>query len=157
METLECPETSRETNRRFRLFLAGGITGCPDWQAEILARLQAETDQSCDLTVFNPRRKTFVDGTDQANEQIQWEFNRLAESNIILFWFPAESICPIALYELGRWNALCTTDRALIIGTHKDYSRRMDVLIQTRLSSNVPVYDNLDFTVDRVLAVINGS
>ena len=34
------------------LFLAGGITNCPDWQADALALLSNQ-----DITVANPRRK----------------------------------------------------------------------------------------------------
>jgi hypothetical protein len=38
-----------------------------------------------------------------SKDQIQWEFEHLRKADTILFWFPKESICPIALYELGAW------------------------------------------------------
>jgi hypothetical protein len=39
-------------------------------------------------------------------------------------------LCPIALYELGAWSM---TAKALFVGTHPAYARRLDVEVQTRL------------------------
>ena len=49
---------------------------------------------------------------------------------MILFWFPKESICPIALYELGAW---CMTDKPLLIGVERQYERKIDIEEQTAL------------------------
>jgi hypothetical protein len=119
------------------LFLAGGITGCPHWQQEV-AGLLPDTD----LTLLNPRRRAFPADADGATAQIIWEFRHLRKASAILFWFPREALCPIALYELGAWSM---TDKPLFVGTHPEYERRHDVVIQTSLARpDVSVSDSLD-------------
>src|SRR5438105_13923542 len=91
------------------LFLAGGITGCPDWQADLIKML-ADTD----LTLLSPRRRRYpVSNPTLAEEQIDWEFRHLRQATAIVFWFPRETLCPIALYELGAWSM---TTKPLFIG-----------------------------------------
>ena len=121
---IECPEVS--IGNADSVFLAGGIMGCPDWQAEMFELLA-----DCELTLFNPRRKTFPIADPNAAEiQITWEFEHLRKASAILFWFPCESLCPIVLYELGAWSK---TNKCLFVGVHPKYQRRTDVEIQTRL------------------------
>ncbi len=109
-----------------KVFLAGGITGCPDWQQEMVAMLDDTT-----LTILNPRRADFPIGDPNAAQvQIKWEYDALRAADVISFWFPKETICPIVLYELGAWSM---TRKPLCIGVHCDYQRKQDVLIQTKL------------------------
>ena len=80
------------------LFLAGGITNCPDWQAEALVLLGNQ-----DIAVANPRRKRALALQGKgATHQIEWEYEYLRRARVVLFWFPKESLCPIALFELGK-------------------------------------------------------
>jgi hypothetical protein len=107
-------------------FLAGGITGCPDWQSEVSSLLA-----DCPVTLINPRRANFpINDRAAAPEQVAWEHRHLRKASAILFWFPCETLCPIALYELGAWSM---TDKQIFIGAHPDYARRFDVVLQTRL------------------------
>jgi hypothetical protein len=109
------------------IFLAGGITGCPDWQQEIRGLLN-ETN----LVLLNPRRANFpIDDSSAAEKQITWEHRHLRLANAILFWFPCETLCPIVLYELGAWS---NADKVIFVGVHPDYERRQDVEIQTKLA-----------------------
>ncbi len=106
------------------IFLAGGITGCPDWQIAIRTMLR-------DVHTFNPRRKDFPIGDPNAAlEQIKWEHDYLRLADAILFWFPCETLCPIVLYELGAWSM---TKKPIFVGVHPDYKRIQDVKIQTKL------------------------
>jgi hypothetical protein len=126
MRYVECPEIYPLLDNKRGLFLAGGITGCPDWQSEIVVLL-GDTD----WVVFNPRRKNFpIDDPDVATEQIKWEYDHLRKASTILFWFPYQAICPIALYELGAWSM---TEKPMYIGMHPEYERRKDVEVQTGL------------------------
>lgn len=110
-----------------RIFLAGGITGCPDWQGEMVELLS-----STKLTLLNPRRQNFPIGDPNAAlEQITWEHEALRAAARILFWFPRETICPIVLYELGAWSM---SYKPIYVGMHPDYPRRQDVEIQTKLA-----------------------
>ena len=48
------------------LFLAGGITGCPDWQKEMIHLLNDEP-----ILIYSPRRKNFpIHNPNAAYEQI---------------------------------------------------------------------------------------
>jgi Nucleoside 2-deoxyribosyltransferase like len=107
------------------LFLAGGITNCPDWQTEILEYLTGEN-----LVVFNPRRSSFKDEDEE--EQINWEFRYLRKASAVLFWFCKETLCPITLFELGSMLNL-EKKKKLFIGCEYNYKRRKDVEIQTVL------------------------
>lgn len=110
------------------LFLAGGITGCPDWQSEAVEKLR-----SYNVEFYNPRRKDFpIDNPDESEKQIYWERHHLEKADAILFWFPKETLCPITLFELGFW--LGRKSKPIFVGYHKEYRRRMDVIIQCRLS-----------------------
>lgn len=109
------------------LFLGGGITDCPDWQQEMVSLLR-----DLPLALLNPRRPHFPIGDPGAAvQQIEWEFRHLRKATAVLFWFPCETLCPIALYELGAWSM---TDKPLFVGTHPAYGRRVDVEVQTRLT-----------------------
>lgn len=132
------------------VFLAGGISGCPDWQAELLEMLKYTN-----LLIFNPRRKEWpkFDGINrtlhqmaEGERQIAWEYNYLRQAGRIAFWFPRETVCPITLLEYGYALGRLTADDGpeLYIGCHPDYARRFDVLHQWRVRGYVaPTYDSL--------------
>ena len=97
MKYIEAPNTYKIKHDERAVYLAGGITGTPNWQQEIVKLLE-----HTDFVLFNPRRKHFpIDDPEASKLQIKWEYDHLRLVNKILFWFPSESICPIALYELG--------------------------------------------------------
>lgn len=115
-----------ESSFKDGIFLAGGITGCPDWQSRIVAAL---TDYPGVL--FNPRRDNFpINDPAAARAQIAWEYWYLRRAKAISFWFPMETLCPIVLYELGAHSM---TEKKLFIGVHSQYERKQDVRIQTGL------------------------
>lgn len=132
----------------YRIFLAGGITDCPDWQADMVAMLDDKIGYS-EFAVFNPRRVDFpIDDPEAAFEQIQWEWRAMREANQILFWFPMETLCPIVLYELGAWSM---TDKNICVGVHPEYARRRDVEIQTGLARpEVNIVYSLEELADQV-------
>jgi len=113
------------------IFLAGGITNCPDWQKDMIALL--ETSKLCcdEFVIFNPRYKLFDPLVFSLLDQVRWEFKHLCDATIILFWFPKESVCPIALFELGKW--LSHLDKPIFIGAEKGYPRMEDLHCQVYL------------------------
>jgi len=119
---------SIENTKNTKLFLAGGVTNCPDWQTAVCKELRGVDG----LTIYNPRRKTFKDTPQEAEKQIVWEYNHLADADILAFWFSHGSLNPITLYELGRWGN--SAKKQLIIGIDPKYQRRQDVIVQTILA-----------------------
>lgn len=127
------------------IFLAGGISDCPAWQREIVSLLTPT-----DLTILNPRGGNFpIDNPDAALPQMIWEHYALRIAKNILFWFPMETLCPIALYELGAWSK---TDKPIYVGVHPDYSRRYDIEVQTALARpDVQIVDSLSALASQVI------
>lgn len=124
MNYIEAPDY--EGHQGPSLFLAGGITGCEDWQSYIISKISF-----MDITIFNPRRADFpIYDPTAAQNQIKWEYDHLRKASMISFWFCRQTICPIVLYELGAWSM---TDKTLVVGMDPTYKRRQDVEIQTKL------------------------
>lgn len=130
------------------LFLAGGITGCPDWQKQALNTLLGPVGG----TLLSPRREHFdITDPNAAEAQITWEYKMLEASDAIIFWFPKEEIQPIALFELGRWSSVFHT-KNVFVGVHPEYKRRQDVEIQMRLERpELIIHYNLDDLCKEVL------
>jgi hypothetical protein len=144
---VECP-TEYEAFDRLSIFLAGGITGCPDWQADARVMLEGS---GLGLDILNPRRQNFPTDPGIADEQIAWEHRHLRKARAILFWFPKETLCPITLYELGAWS-VAHPWKPLFVGCEPGYQRTVDVVIQTRLvRPDVEVVDNLPALVQRAV------
>ncbi len=121
MSVIECPKIAPKS-----LFLAGGITGCPDWQSVMIDLLK-----DANLILFNPRRKEFdINNKNLTEEQINWEYYHLNQADAVLFWFCKETLCPITLFELGKCLVL---KKELFVGCDTEYVRVNDVLIQSRL------------------------
>jgi len=137
---------SVENNENVKLFLAGGISNCPDWQAVLIDDIKAIPN----LTVYNPRRKNFPIGDPNAAEQqITWEFNHLRDADVVIFWFSKGSLNPIVLYELGMWGN--SNNRPMIVGIDEGYERKQDVEIQTRLSRpNIPIVYSLEEMSEKI-------
>jgi len=133
--------------REKSIFLAGGITNCPDWQQEMVQLLK-----DTDLTLLNPRRKHFpIDNPNAALEQIKWEHYYLDKATAILFWFPCETLCPIVLYELGVWAGFDEV-KPVFIGVHPNYKRRQDVEIQMKLAQPyLPIVCTLEDLANQVI------
>lgn len=130
-ETTVIEAPSREFElKEHNVFLAGGITNCPDWQSELINKLQGMPN----VNLFNPRRAQFpIHDKNAFQEQIEWEHDYLKDANAIAVWFSRGSINPIVLYELGRW-VNSRPEVAAFVGIDPEYKRAQDVIIQTRLS-----------------------
>ena len=147
MRYIECPNSESIDPNEQSLFLAGGITNCPNWQLEVVTMLE-----DSDWTIINPRRTDFDLGNHGLlGPQIEWEHQRLRQASAILFWFPAQTLCPITLYELGAWSM---TDKPLFVGTHPEYQRKHDVKVQTKLVR--PEIEVMDSLKKLVLQIKNG-
>lgn len=130
-QIIEAPNEiySISTVNNDKLFLAGGISNCPDWQSEFIEMIKGYKN----LTIYNPRRKNFpINDPTAAETQITWEYKHLKESDIITFWFSRGSLNPIVLFELGKYG-LANDEKTIIIGIDPEYERKLDVEIQTKL------------------------
>lgn len=131
MIEIRCPDTWKYTyeNRHYTtVFMAGGITGCPNWQDQIVTKLKYKVRNLC---LINPRRDSFdCSKAESSIEQIEWEYKHLKISDKVFIWFPKEGACAITLFELG-W--LVGTNKDISVGVEPGYLRELDVYEQLRL------------------------
>lgn len=115
------------------VFLAGGITNCPEWQNELIAML----DDAMEITIYNPRRENFpIDDPNAAPIQIKWEYERLRSADLWVFWFSRGSVNPIVMFEYGSALERIEsegTNKHMIVGVDIAYPRIFDVHQQTML------------------------
>lgn len=134
------------------LFVAGAITGAPDWQTEFANDLR-----DTELTLLNPRREIY-NSLDPAalREQIRWEHDGLRNASAISFWFPHGALCMISLYELGSWAHWRDENgqpKPLFVAAQPDYARYEDVIIQMELERpDVKVVGSLQELTAQILA-----
>ena len=155
MKIIVAPEEYQLENNEIACFLAGGITGCPDWQSKVIDNFKKYDlrfpGQLDGLVLFNPRRSNFpIDDPNAALEQITWEFNWLQQMDLFTMFFTSgESDQPICMYELGR-NICRMIDRfpndypeRILISCDPEYKRAQDVEIQVNLAFSA---NNKDWT-----------
>jgi len=120
------------------LYLCGGISKCPDWQSEMKSHLSKRCPN---LVLLNPRRvSSDLKDSSQTENQIVWEYEHLRKADAIMFWFCAESVCPITLYQLGAWSQISKeTGTKIFVGCHPEYTRLGDVTIQTELALDTTI------------------
>lgn len=147
-----------------KVFIAGGITNCPDWQSELIQKIQDYfvveeynySEPIDNITLYNPRRENFpIDDPNASEVQISWEYKHLKESDIIIFWFSKGSLNPIVLYELGRWGNSQLKNKKIIIGIDPEYERKQDVIVQSKLDDYyVEFCNSLDEIVETLEYVL---
>jgi hypothetical protein len=131
----------------FKIFLAGGISNCHDWQTTAEQFLSVHLDDR--FLSVNPRREAFDLADPTASSiQIKWEHHHLQTSDMVMFWFPHETLCPITLFELG---VMCR-NKHIVVGVDDEYKRRFDVIKQMSLyRPRLEVQTSLQATLNKVV------
>lgn len=105
MRSIKAPQEIVIQQDEITVFLAGAIDNgaAVEWQKHVTEQLS-----DCEnLLLLNPRRDDWDSTWDcsidnpQFVEQVNWELDGLEIANFILVFFPANSIAPISLLELG--------------------------------------------------------
>jgi len=140
MEVITCPAVYEKMDDRSSIFLGGGITDCPHWQNQMIELLKDEQDG----ILLNPRRDNFdITNFDMSAQQIDWEHDHLSIADAIIFWFPKETLCPITLFELGKYSMDFFVK--LFVGCDPHYARRFDVIKQLSLiHPNIEVVSSIE-------------
>jgi Nucleoside 2-deoxyribosyltransferase like len=149
----------RESKTETSIFLGGGISNCENWQERIVEAVKNEVIKKAsyprchvrDLVLINPRRENFnVNDPNESVRQIEWEHAHLKSADTILFWFCEETLCPITLFEYGKW---LVSDKKLIVGCHPNYKRKQDVIIQTRLERpSQKIYSSVNELISAIIS-----
>jgi hypothetical protein len=138
MYYIEAPEPYRNNqHEQFPvIFLAGGITNCVNWQAQVVDGLR-----DLDVVILNPLRTIWpTDDPDASRKQIAWEFAMMRKASCIAFWFTANTLQPITLFELGSWLMFLqmkpngVLPESILLGVDPGYARLDDISEQIRCS-----------------------
>lgn len=141
------PEHRYFPPKSLKVFLAGGIRNCPDWQSMVINDL---TDEWVDINstyehlfIMSPKWTKELNPPIDDRRQIEWEFDMLEKCDLFTMYFAGgDSDQPICMYELGRniermkkkypsdW-----TER-IVITCEGSYKRLMDVIIQVDLATD---------------------
>lgn len=138
IKVVTAPELYDLKENEISVFLAGGISNCPDWQKEVIERLSNDDKlHGITVVIFNPRRDVFDFSDKEASlKQVSWEFNYLSKCDVFsMFFCDAPSVQPICFYELGRnimslqWRFDRWIDH-FVLTVERGFSRIRDVDMQ---------------------------
>lgn len=118
------------------VFLAGGITGCRDWQKETIEHLRKFVGRDdTQVVVYNPRQENFdINNPTATIDQITWEYQYLNQVDIFSMYFVGgNQIQPICMYELGRYIKPYNDQQ--VVSVEMDYIRKYDVITQIDLTT----------------------
>ena len=129
---IQCPdELVKVQPKDTVIFLAGGITGCENWQQDVYDNVYCANSGAMDnIILVNPRRQGFdVDNVYDSVAQIEWEHRHLNMADEVYFWFPKSGLCIITMFELG-WAL--GSKKKVRVGCHPEYCRAFDVKEQIK-------------------------
>ena len=135
------------------VFLAGSIEmgAAEDWQVELPKHFEEQS-----VTFFNPRRDEWdsswkqKQSNPQFNHQVNWEMNKLDESDFIFMYFSPETKSPISLLELGAYGSSCK----MIVCCPDGFWRKGNVeIFCTR--HQIPLFDNMEDAIGGLRTMIS--
>lgn len=93
MQYIEAPHPYSQHVLYKSVYLAGGITNCPDWQQQMVHLLD-----DTDYTLLNPRRQCFpISDPNASREQITWEYHYMSQS---IYFHPSSNTFLLAYQHL---------------------------------------------------------
>ncbi len=140
------------------IFLAGTIDNGNsfDWQEYTIDWFK--NSEPSQLTIFNPRRKDWdptmkpVSSNPDFINQVEWEWDALCGSEIILFNFLPDSLSPISLMELGSFAGESLIQSIFVV-CPEAYFRSGNVNFLCKYY-NIPVYQNLTDALNDIKKII---
>jgi hypothetical protein len=144
MKEIQSPNNFKEPNMG-AVFLGGSIEmgSAEPWQERLVTDFKDST-----ITFFNPRRTDWDSSwvqeasNPQFAEQVNWELDALAYSDVIVFYFDPNTKSPITLMELGLF---ANSEQELIVCCPKGFWRKgnVDIVCQRNSITVVETYEEL--------------
>ena len=139
------------------IFLAGSIEmgKAENWQDKLPVDVNLQQ-----AIWYNPRRDDWDSSWTQDisdfnfRQQVEWELDHLAASDVIVFYFDPVTQSPITLMELGHVAAsFDSTHKKVIVCCPKGFWRRGNVQIMCA-RYNIPLVDNYDNLVQYLKTIL---
>lgn len=152
--------------KAIKIFLAGTIDdgNSDDWQYSLISNLLMynlnENDDSDfdndfsigDLIIYSPRRKNWDPNSsnEEIIKQIEWEQEKLDDSDLIIMYLKDDSKSPISLLELGLYGP---QGKMIVFCTDKFY--RYNNVKCTCKKYGIELFEsnNLKYVVDRIAMI----
>jgi hypothetical protein len=152
MQVIKPTSENQSQENPISIFLAGSIEMgvAEDWQT----RLESELSDY-DVTIFNPRRDEWDSSWEQRatnpqfHYQVNWEMDKLNQSEIIFMYFSPETKSPISLLELGMHK-----NDDIIVCCPDGFWRKGNVEIVCH-RNRIPLFDNLNDAVSALKSRIH--
>lgn len=140
MNLIKCPDEQVSYTGRESFFLCGSIIG-EEWRDQIVESLK-----NFDVDIYNPKRLSWKEALEK--DQVIWENSYLGRSNVIVFWFSEESVCPISLFELG---VHLFSNKVLYVGFSPKYQKLINLQTQLKLiNPNMILYNSLENLISSI-------
>ena len=151
--TIHVPTVGQKT-----VFLGGTIDmgKSLDWQTLLITLLKKQVKK--DTVIYNPHRDHWdatwkqEPGDNPFTEQVNWEMDYLASSDINVFYYAPNSKSPITLLEMG-WS-VSRPQQKKIVFCRDNYSRHGNVKIFCD-RANIAVFENYEEFVNELARMIN--
>ena len=157
VNVVTAPEHRYFPRKSLKVFLAGGICKCIQWQKLVIdefmkddGEINIDNSTYDGLYLLNPRRTDWIEEPGAAERQIEWEFDMIDRCDVFTMYFAGgESDQPICMYELGRnllrmqYEYPTTWKERIVITCDESYKRLNDVLVQTRLATDGQIKVNV--------------
>ena len=142
MRVVTYPEKYDRKEGDITVFLAGGISDCPNWQVDVINYLKTHTERRYldNLVILNPRGdESQILSFDE--KQI-WDFDNLNEADIVSFYFCKDVTQSTSMYELGRHLALyeCGYHDKIVISIENGFKKSNVLNDQCQLLGIYPIF-----------------
>ena len=147
------PTESAEPNWLCTIFLAGSIEmgAAEDWQTKV-----ANSLEGLNVTLYNPRRDEWDSSwaqeqkSENFNYQVNWELNKLKESEIIFMHIDPNTKSPITLLEFGMF----AESQKIILSCPDGFYRKGNLeVVCTRYK--IHLYNDLETAIGALRTLIN--
>ena len=146
---IKCPKSVPEKKDKWYIFLAGPISGAPEWQFTLPTKNK-------NIIWLSPRRENYSNA--DYYEQITWETNYLRMCDIILFWIPEKKViikgrdyAQTTRTEFGEYIA---RGKKIIIGIHKNFPGKTYITSKCE-QYGINMHDNLNDCIKEIEQYIN--
>lgn len=108
MDIIKPPALFEKTDDKISIFLGGSIekSEAKDWREKLISYFE-DQDYVDRLMILNPRYNSWDKSWDNTPDnkefqaQVSWELNAQENTNILVYYFCAETVSPITLLEFG--------------------------------------------------------
>lgn len=153
MKIIKAPQKYEPSKGEYCIFLAGSIEmGKAElWQE----RIEKNFKNYDDLVLYNPRRDDWRLDCKQSIEdeyfrnQVNWELDKLEQSDLIVLYLSPDTKSPISLLELG----LFAKSNKIIVCCPDGFWRKGNVEVVCK-RNNIPLVDNFDDLIKEIKKTI---